>query len=159
MRSTIHKLTGWLASLDLRNPHTKSHPQPPNIVPSSPTSDPPKHYSFRLVPQTPTLKGVRVKERENSLSLSLSLAGSLSPSVSLSLYLSLSLSLCLLPPHALSLSRAHSRAPYLSLSLSFAVGEKRCRRRVTNSSRTGRNGNSPRIDHRTGTRRREVIIS
>ena len=40
-----------------------------------------------------------------------------------------------------------------------AVGDKRCRRRVTNSSRTERNGNSPRIDHRTGTRRREVIIS
>jgi len=64
LRLTIHKLTGWLASLDLRKPHTSriiSHritsQDPPRLIPLS------TNTQGRLVPQVATLKGVRVKER------------------------------------------------------------------------------------------------
>ena len=67
LRLILHKLTGWLASLDLRKPHISSvrilrhrtvHQDPARLIPLNSGTN----TEGSLVPQAPTLKGVRVKE-------------------------------------------------------------------------------------------------
>jgi len=75
LRLTLDKLTGWLATPNLRTPHTSRHPQPPNSVPRSPTSDPPnlalqslppKNAEIALLPNTCGVKSIYcVSQKQN----------------------------------------------------------------------------------------------